>query len=97
MFFLPVFVEYPQLVEHLTHARSGGDQVGDSEVIGSGFLLETTSRHSHDSSGVDQVHTVFEVGLFTLSQRLVNELFRKMESGEAVHGTLNLSAGDVGH
>ena len=94
---LPLVVEIVQLLEDGLHLLDGGDEVGDSEVVGAGFLLETTAWHCHDAGLVNHVHAVQEVGLATLRMRLVDELLREVDAGESVHGTFDLCAGHVLH
>lgn len=94
---LPLVVEIVQLLEDSLHLLDGGDEVGDSEVVSAGFLLETTAWHCHDSGLVYQVHAVQEVGFAALGVGLSDELIREVDPRETVHRTFDLSACDILH
>lgn len=73
------------------------DQIGDSKVVRARFLAEARAWNSHDTRLVDHFHAVDEVWLFALALGLVNKLLREVNLGEAVHGALDFSAGDLFH
>lgn len=94
---LPLRVERVQLLEDVLHLLDGGHEVGNSEVVSAGLLLEAASGNSHDTGLVYQVHAVEVVGLTALGMGLIDELLREVDAGEPVHRAFDLSACNVLH